>query len=116
MLVASRLVRAIENGIAQTPHPRHELNAKEPAQAEDGFALALRISVECIRLDLRPVLHESIQDMDRLPDTAGDEAGEQGDIVIGDVMVRDATIAAVTNVAGAHQVIFAKLHMRAVGD
>src|ERR1700722_1760071 len=54
--------------------------------------------------------------MDRLPDTAGDEAGEQGDVVIGDVMIRDATIAAVTNVAGAHQVIFAELTMRTVGE
>ena len=54
--------------------------------------------------------------MDRLPHAAGDEAGEQGDVGIGDVVVSDAAIATVTNVPGTHEIILAEPDVRAVGD
>ena len=65
------------------------------------FALALRVGMQRVWLDLGTVLHQSIQDVNRLPDAAGDEAGEQGDVAVGDVVVGDAAIAAVADVMGA---------------
>ena len=116
MLIADRLGGAIENGVAQAAHARHQLDAKEPAQAEDRLALALGVGMKRVGLDLRPVLQQPIKDVDRLPHAAGDEAGEQGDVAIGDVVVSDAAIAAVANVPGAHEIILAQLDVRAVGD
>src|SRR5664279_5348204 len=80
MVVTDRLVGPIENRVADAAHAWHQLDAKEPTQAEDRLVLTLRICMKRVRLDRRAVLHQRVQDMDRLPDTAGNEAGEQGDI------------------------------------
>jgi hypothetical protein len=96
--VADSLVGPVEDGVADAPHPRHQLDSKSPGQAEDRFALSLRIGMERVGLDLRPVFLERVEDMDALPDAAGDEAGKQCDIGAGDVMVGDAAVAAIANV------------------
>ena len=101
MLIADRLGRAIEDGVAQAAHAWHQLDAEQAAQAEDWLALALGVGMQRVGLDRRAVLHQRIQDVDRLPHAAGDEAGEQGDVGVGDVVVGDAAIAAVANVPGA---------------
>jgi hypothetical protein len=92
------------------------LDAKETAQTEGWLALTLRVGMKCVGLDHRAILHEPIKDVDRLPHAAGDEAGEQGDVGIGDVVVSDAAIATVTNVPGTHEIILAEPDVRAVGD
>ena len=89
---------------------------RSSTQAENGLVLTLRIGVKRVRPNLRLVLHKRVQDMDRLPNTAGNEAGEQGDIAVGDVVVGDAAIAAVSNMLRAHEIVFAELHVRSVGD
>src|SRR5271154_5181434 len=105
MLVADRRVGAIEGSVAQASHARHQLDAEEPTQAEDGLALALGISVKRIGLNRRVVLHQRIKDMDRLPHPAGDEAGEQGDVGVGDVVVSDTAVAAIADVRGSYEII-----------
>ena len=116
MLVADRFVRAIEDGVAQAAHARHQLDAEEAAQAEDWLALTLGVGMKRVGLDRRAVLHQPIKDVDRLPHAAGDEAGEQGDVGIGDVVVSDTAIAAIANVPGPHEIVLAELDVRAVGD
>ena len=116
MLIADRFVRAIEDGVAQAAHARHQLDAEEPTQAEDGLALALGISVKRIGLNRRAVLHQRIKDMDRLPYPAGDEAGEQSDVGVGDVVIGDTAVATIADVPGSHEIVFAELDVRAVGD
>ena len=114
--IADRFAGAIEDGVAQAAHARHQLDAEEPTQAEDGLALTLGIGMKRVGLNLRTVLHQRVKDMDRLPHPAGDEAGEQGDVGVGDVVVGDPAIAAVADVAGADEIILAQLDVRAVGD
>src|SRR5208337_4510100 len=116
MLVASSLAGAVENGIAQAAHAWHQLDAEEATQAEDGLALALGISVKRVGLDLRAVFHQRVKDMDGFPHAAGDEAGEQGDVGICDVVVSDAAITAVADVPGADEIVLPELDVRAVGD
>jgi hypothetical protein len=99
VLVADRLGRAIEHRVAQTAHARHQLDAERPAQTKDRLALTLRVGMKRVGLNLRAVLEQRIQDVDSLPDAAGNEAGEQGDVGVSDVMVRDAAIPAIANVA-----------------
>jgi hypothetical protein len=54
------------------------------AQAEHGFALALGVGMQRVRLDLGPVLQQPVQDMDGFPDAARDEAGEERDVAVSD--------------------------------
>jgi hypothetical protein len=86
------------------------------AQAEHGFALALGVGMQRVRLDLGPVLQQPVQDMDGFPDAARDEAGEERDVAVSDVVVGDAAIGAVADVLGAQEIVLAQLHVRAVGD
>src|ERR1700733_12741381 len=116
VLIADRFARAIEDCIAQPAHARHQLDAEKPTQSEDWLALALGISVKRIGLNRRAVLHQRIEDVDRLPHPAGDEAGEQGDVGIGDVVVCDPTVAAIADVRGSDEIILAELDVRTIGD
>src|ERR1700733_3803275 len=54
--------------------------------------------------------------MDGFPDAARDEAGEQSDIAVGNVVVGDATIGSIANVLRAQEIVLAQLYVRAVGD
>ena len=65
--------------------------------------------MERIGLDVGPVLQQPVQDVDGFPDAARDEASEQGDGAVGDVVVGDAAIATVADVAGAEQIVLAEL-------
>jgi hypothetical protein len=69
-----------------------------------------------VGLNLRAVLQQRIQDMDCFPHAAGDEAGEQGDVAVGNVVVRDAAITAVADMARTEQVVLAQLDVRSVSD
>jgi hypothetical protein len=68
-------------------------------QPEDHLRLSLRIGMERIGVEDRPILEQSVQDVDRFPDPTGDEVAEQGYVGIGDVVVGDATVPAVADMA-----------------
>jgi hypothetical protein len=104
------LVGTVEDGVTQAAHPRHS------AETEDGLALALGVGMQRVGLDRRAILHQAIQDVNGLPYTAGNEAGEQSDVGIGYVVVGDAAIAAVADMARADQIVFAQLDVRAIGN
>jgi hypothetical protein len=110
------LGRTVEDGVAQATHLRHQFDAEHSAETEDGLALALGVGMQRVGLDRRAILHQAIQDVNGLPYTAGNEAGEQSDVGIGYVVVGDAAIAAVADVARADQVVFAQLDVRAIGN
>jgi hypothetical protein len=59
---------------------------------------------------------KSGKDVDRLPHPAGDEAGEQGDIEIGDMVVCDTAVPAIADVPGSHDIVLPDLDVRAIGD
>lgn len=61
-------------------------------QSEDRFALALCIGVQCVRLNRRAILYQSVENVHGFPDVAWDKGGEQRDVAVSDVMVRDAAI------------------------
>ncbi len=49
--------------------------------------MRLRVAVHGRRLDIRGILEQAFEDVDRLPHAAWDEVAEQGDVGIGDVVV-----------------------------
>src|SRR5580658_202799 len=104
MAVANGFVRSVEDDVIPVSHAWHQLDAEEPAQSEDRLALALSVGVQGVRLDYGTVLHQSVEDVDRLPDAARDEAGEQRNIAVGDVVVGDAAVAAIPDVLGADEI------------
>jgi hypothetical protein len=107
---------AIENHVGPGAHPRHQRDAQKAAEAEDGFALAVRVGMQRVRLDLRAVFQKAVQDVDGFPDAAGDEGCEQRNIAVGDVVIGDAAIPAVADVSGAEQVVLTQRDMGTVGD
>jgi len=54
--------------------------------------------------------------VDSLPDTARDEAGEQRDVVVGNVVVSDAAVATIANMTRTEQIVLAQFHMSPIGD
>jgi len=51
-----------------------------------------------VGLNLRGVVQESVEDIHRFPNTAGNEVTEQRDVGIGNVIVADAAVAPIANV------------------
>ena len=116
MLVARGLVRTVEDGVAQLRMRGISLMPSSRHSPKTGslwpWVSAWSVSGWIAEL----VLHQPVQDVDCLPDAAGDEAGEQRDVAVGDVVVGDAAVAAVADVLGADQVVLAQRDMGAVGD
>lgn len=56
-----------------------------------------------------------VENEDCLAHPAGDEAGEQGDVSIGDVIVPNPAVPAVTDVVFRQQILFVQVPLRAVG-
>jgi hypothetical protein len=84
-------------------------------EREDGLGLSLRIGVENVRLDVAFILEQPVEDVDRLPNAAGDEVAEERDVGIGDVVIADAAIASVADMVLGEQVLFVQVPACAVG-
>jgi hypothetical protein len=116
MLVTNGFARAVEDDVIPVTHARHQLDAEEPGQTEDRFALALSIGVERVRLDCGAVPYQPVQDMDGLPDIARDEASEQRNVAVGDVVIGDTAIPAIADVLGADEIVFTQWNMGAIAN
>jgi hypothetical protein len=64
--------------------------------------------------NFRAVLQQAVEDIDRFPDATGNEATEQGDVGVRDVVVADPTSPAIANVVFAEEVLFVDVPLRAV--
>src|SRR5712692_6571360 len=106
--------RDIERQVLPVPNPRHQLNREQVREAKDRLRLALRLRMERVRTNLRAVFQEAVQDVDRFPDPTGNEAAEQGDVGVGDMIIADATPASVADVVFAQQILFIDIPLGAV--
>ena len=97
------------------PYSRHQLDAKQKGQSVDRRTLCLRIAMQNVGLNVGFVLGQSVENVDGLPDTAGDEVRKQRDVGIADVVVGHPAIAAVPYVALRKQVVFVQVPLGAVG-
>ena len=70
--------------------------------------------MEGVRTDVRAVLEQAIEDIDRFPDATGNEATEQGDVGVRDVVVADPTPPAIANVVFTEEVLFVDVPLGAV--
>ena len=68
-----------------------------------------------VGLDLRLVLEQAIQNINCFPDPAWNEMTEERDVGIGDMVIPDPAIAAVTNVIFREQILFIEIPLGAVG-
>jgi hypothetical protein len=90
-------------------------NPNRWARANTGNDWALRVGVHRGRLEPGLLLEQPVDDVDGLPHPAGDEPGEQGDVGVGDVVVRDPARPAVANRGLGEEVIDERVDLRAVG-
>jgi hypothetical protein len=58
----------------------HQLDPQEVGEAKDGGTLALGIGMERLRLNIRGILQQAIENVDGFPDPAGDEVAKQRDV------------------------------------
>jgi hypothetical protein len=114
VLVADALAGPIEDEIFPVPDAWHQLNPQQVGEPEDSGGLALGIRVQDIRLDIGGVLQEPVEDVHRLPHTAGDEVAEEGNIRVRDVVVGDPTIAAVPDRVLGQQILLVQVELGAV--
>lgn len=68
------------------------------ASPNTGEALRLGVAVYGVGLDVGPVGQHPVEDVDRFVYATRDEVAEQRDVLVGHMVVTDATIAAVANV------------------
>jgi response regulator of citrate/malate metabolism len=73
--------------VLPVPDARHELNTEQVRKAEHRRVLSLRISVESVGLDVAFVVQQSVENVDRLPNTTRNEVTEQRDIHVRNVVV-----------------------------
>ena len=73
------------------------------------------MSAWSVRLDIALVLEQPIQDIDGLPDAAWNEMAEEGDVVVGHMVVADAAIAAVANMVLGDEVLLVQIPARSIG-
>ncbi len=94
---------------------RHEFDTEQVGEPEYREILRLCIAMHGIRPDIRAVLDEAIEDVDRLIRAARYEATEQCDVFVGHVVVADATVTTVTDVIFGQDVLLVHAPFGAVG-
>ena len=99
MSISGATPRAMEGDFGPSAHSGHQLDSEKIAQAEDRLILTVGVGMECIRLNLGAVLQEAVEDIDRFSDAARNKCGEERDIGVGDMVIGDAAIATVSDVA-----------------
>ena len=116
MLVNLFLVRAVEGNLIPGPHPGHQLDAQEVRQTKDRLRLSLGIGMDGIRLNVGFILEQAINDVDRFPDTTGNEVAEKSNVGVRDVVIGNAAITPLTHMSFRQQAVFAQLKLRPIGD
>src|SRR5260370_40279153 len=71
----------IEDQVFPVANAGHQLNTQQVSQAENGEGLSLSIGVQGIRLNLRIVIEQAVDDVDGFPYANRDEMTEQGNVV-----------------------------------
>ena len=105
VLVAGLRAGTVEDQIVPVADPGQQVEAQQCGQPEHRQRLALRIGVNQIWLDIRLVLQQSLNDVDRFPHAARNEMTEQRNVGIGDVPHRQPAITAVADVGLREKVI-----------
>ena len=59
-------------------------------------------------------MEQTIEDVHRFPNTAGNEVAQQRDIRIADMVVGNAAKTAIADMPSAQQIVFDQLHMRSI--
>jgi hypothetical protein len=67
-------------------------------------------------LDRGAVLYQPVQYVDRLPNAARNEAGEQRNVAVGDVVVGNTAVSTIADVLGADEIVLAQRNMGTIGD
>jgi hypothetical protein len=79
-------VRQIQRQIFPVADARHPLDRQEVSQPKDAFRLALGIGMQGVGADFRAIFQQTVEDVHRFPNPAGDKTAEQRDIRVGHVI------------------------------
>ncbi len=115
MLIGPSRLGPGEHQVFDVANTRHEVDTKQVRQAKYWKALGLSVAVHRVGLDVGLVGEQPIEDVDRLVHAARDEMAEQGNVLVGHVVVANAAVAAIADVVLRQQVLFVHAPLGAVG-
>jgi hypothetical protein len=67
---------------------RHQFDSEQVGQPEDRFALSVAVGMNDLGLNLAHVFHQAIENVNSFTHAAGNEMGEQRDVLIADQVIR----------------------------
>jgi len=74
----------------------------------------MTVGMNNVRLNVAFVLHQAVENIDRLSNAAGNKVRKQRDVFCADDKVRDPSVTAVTNVILREQILFIQVPFRSV--
>ena len=116
MVVTRGFSGAVQRDVRPGAHTRHQFGSQHSAETKNRLALPMGVGVQRVGLNDRAVLLHAVKNMYRLPDPARYEGREQGDVGIGNMVIGNGSVVAVTYMARADQVILSQRHVRTIRD
>jgi len=80
---------SVEVQVVPVADAGQQLEPQQRGEPVDRQRLALGVGMDHIGLDVGVVVQQPVEDVDRFPHPTRDESGEQGDVGVGNVPVRD---------------------------
>src|ERR1017187_240109 len=96
-------------------NPRQELDTKQICESKDRSTLALRVSVDGVRLHVGLVLLQKVENGMTFPRAARRPAAHQCDIVIGHQVVANTVVSTIANVILRHEVLRVQIPFHPIG-
>lgn len=115
VLVARAALRLIEHQAFQIPDARHQVDPQQIGQAEHRCALRVGVAMQCIGLDVRFVLDQAVENVDRFVHAAWNEMAEERDVHVGHMVIADAAVPAVADVVFGEQILLVHIPLGPVG-
>ena len=114
VLVDQLAVSAVEDQVLPVADPGQQLEPEQVRERVHRVALPLGVGVDRVRIHVRALLEQPLDDVHGLPHAARDEVREQRDVVVGDVVVGDPAVPAVADVPLGQQVVKQRVDLRPV--
>ena len=114
MVVLGGLVRPVQHQTLPVADSGHQVDAQQVGDGEDRCALPVGVGVHGGRLKITVVAQQTIEDVPRLVDPAGDEVAVERDVAVRDVVIPDAAVPSIAQVVLSQQVLLVDVLFGAV--
>ncbi len=114
MVVSAAPVCFVQHQIFDIAHAWHQVDAQQVGQTKHRPTLRLCVTVNGIGLNFRVISDEPVQDVHRLMHAARNEVAEERDVHVGDMVVANPAVPAITDVILRQQILLIQIPLRAI--